>query len=174
MRLFYALALPPWLAGIQAGMKERLGAQASWPRPEGLHLTLAFLGEQPEGMLPRLIQIGHGAAAQGTPFALRTASLGTFPRAKVLWLGVEPEPALEALNARLRGALGTGGVAFDAKPLRPHITLGRLKAPLEVATLGADPEPRAFTVDHLTLFKSQTTPEGVVYEAVERFPLGRY
>ena len=51
MRLFVALPLDE--AGVRELVRyrqtlERLGVRGNFTRPENLHITLAFLGEQPE------------------------------------------------------------------------------------------------------------------------------
>ena len=79
LRLFFALPLPPDLGealgrwrGTQAGFE-------GGSRPEGLHLTLAFLGERtPEG-LPALEAAVADVAPRHRAFTLRTAGLGGFP-----------------------------------------------------------------------------------------------
>lgn len=156
MRLFFALPLPAG-PGAALGRWQRMQAGVEgWSRPEGLHLTLAFLGVRaPEGLAP-LDAAGAAVAARHRAFTLRTTGLGGFPggdRARVLWLGVAPCPALEALTADLRGTLATAGEAFDSKPFRAHLTLARFRRARSVATL-TDPPPAAFAADRLILFES--------------------
>ena len=55
MRTFIAIEIPEeikqQMAEIQGRLKDT-GIDASWPRPEGIHLTLKFLGEIPESQVP--------------------------------------------------------------------------------------------------------------------------
>lgn len=92
---------------------------------ENLHLTLAFLGEQPERAVPAIRQAMERAA--GAPFALTLAAPGRFrqERGDIWWTGVQPCPPLEALARRLRRALVQAGFPVDEKPFRAHVTLGR-------------------------------------------------
>lgn len=92
---------------------------------ENLHLTLAFLGEQPEGAVPQLRAAMERAA--GAPFALTLATPGRFrqERGDIWWTGIQPYPPLEALARRLRRELVQSGFPVDEKPFRAHITLGR-------------------------------------------------
>lgn len=92
---------------------------------ENLHLTLAFLGEQPECAVPQLRQAMERAA--GAPFALTLAAPGRFrqERGDVWWVGTQPCPPLEALARRLRRELTQAGFPVDEKPFRAHVTLGR-------------------------------------------------
>lgn len=158
-RLFFALALPPDLQK-RLGSWQQAQAPARWPRPEGLHVTLAFLGERPAAALSSLEGLGASVAARHGAFTLRTAGLGGFPnatRARVLWLGLAPSPALEALSALagdLRGALTAAGEAFDPKPFRAHLTLARFRPPQALAGFTAPP-PAAFQARAITLFESR-------------------
>jgi 2'-5' RNA ligase len=155
LRLFFALPLPPGLGEALERWRPAL-PHAPWARPEGLHVTLAFLGERPVEALAALERIASSVAAGHRAFGLRTAGLGGFPtceRARVLWLGLEPSPALDGLAGDLRRALAAGGEAFDAKPFRAHITLARFRQPLPLAAFG-DPAPAAFAADRLVLFES--------------------
>lgn len=92
---------------------------------ENLHLTLAFLGEQPESAVPQLRQAMERAV--GAPFALTLAAPGRFrqERGDVWWIGAQPCPPLEALARRLRRELVQSGFSVDEKPFRAHVTLGR-------------------------------------------------
>jgi 2'-5' RNA ligase len=73
----------------------------------------------------------------------------------VLWLGLEPSPALEALAADLRAALAGTGETFDPKPFRAHLTLARFRRARPL--LGFDPPPgAAFAAERLVLFESRS------------------
>jgi len=158
LRLFFALPLPePLRKELGQWQKGHPGIQG-WSRPEGLHLTLAFLGERPAKALGVLERIGGGVSHGRAPFELRTAELGGFPRAeatRVLWLGLEPSPALEVLVTDLRIALEAAGEVFDGKSFRPHLTLARFRRPRSLAAFKA-PSPAAFQADQLVLFESRT------------------
>lgn len=174
MRLFFALALPvevrAELAAFQA--RARAVAKGSWPAPENLHLTLAFLGDQPEGALPRLMEVGQRVAAGHGVLHLRTAGLGGFPRAsraRVLWLGLEAEPRLQLLAARLREGLRHEGFDPDDKPFTAHLTLARLATPTDIAAFGAGPQGMGFEARELTLFRSHLG-SGAHYEKLGVFP----
>ena len=156
MRLFFALPLPPDVGEALGHWQREQAGIEGWSRPEGLHLTLAFLGVRaPEGLaVPEAA--GAAVAARHRAFALRTTGLGGFPdgdRARVLWLGLAPCPALEALATDLRDTLSAAGEAFDAKPFRAHLTLARFRRARSVAAF-TDPPPAAFAADRLVLFES--------------------
>lgn len=160
MRLFFALPLPPDLGNALGRWQCTQPPFAGWSRADGLHLTLAFLGNRPPGDLATLGDLGASVAARHPSFELETIGLGGFPerdRARVLWLGLAPSRVLEALAVDLRSALTVVGEAFDAKAFRPHITLARFRRPQSVGAF-SDPPPMVFTTDRLVLFES--APQG--------------
>jgi 2'-5' RNA ligase len=170
--LFFALAVPAPVRALAGRLQEearRALGPARYPELEGLHLTLAFLGPTDPDRAPALLALARGAA--GGPFALRTAATGGFPRpgrARILWLGFAPQPALDALAGRLRAALRAGGVPFDPKPFTPHLTLARFRQPVALDRPALPAEPAlAFAVEELALFQSVPGPGGNRYR-----PLG--
>jgi 2'-5' RNA ligase len=155
VRLFFALHLPPDLRETLARWQRAQADGEGWSRPEGLHLTLAFLGERPAEAPANLAPLAATVAAHHCAFTLRTAGLGGFPgsdRARLLWLGMAPCPALEALAADLRGALAAADEPCDAKPFRAHVTLARFRHPRPVAAFAAPP-PAQIVADRLVLFE---------------------
>jgi len=143
-------------------------------RPEGVHLTLRFLGSSAPAQLEALAPRLAAAAEACPPFEARLAGLGTFPERGapgVLWLGVElPPPALELQRACERAARASG-FAEEGRAFAAHLTLGRwrerAKRPaLERVELGPT------RIDRLVLFRSETRSEGAVYTPLRRFPLG--
>lgn len=177
MRLFFAIPLPEGLkddlAAFQACAK-RAGIIASWPDPAGLHLTLAFLGEQEEAAVAGLMEVALRVAAHHPAFPLRTSRLGGFPKdrsARVLWMGLEEQPELSVLNEELRSDLRAAGMAFDEKPFKAHLTLARFKTPTDVARLQEPPAPRGFEARALVLYRSVPTPAGTRYVAQGNAPL---
>lgn len=171
MRLFFALA-PPAAARAALGAWQRAagGPGWRWAEPEGLHLTLAFLGEVPGGDRDRLEALGAEVAARHRPFELTGAGLGQFPlagAARILWLGVGPSGPLDALAADLRGTLRQAGVAFDPKPFTPHLTLAR-RSGVASPRPAAPPPAFRWPVEALGLLRSDQGR----YRAAASWPLG--
>jgi len=178
VRAFVAIELDARLreamGELQALLRPRLGG-IRMVRPEGIHLTLRFLGEaspaQIEALLPRLAV----AAAACPPCEARAAGLGTFPERgspRVLWLGLDvPSPVVD-LQAASERAARAAGFEREERPFQAHLTLGRWRerAPrpeLPPAELGST------RLEALALFRSDLRPDGAVYTALGRFPLGR-
>ncbi len=136
MRLFVALNLPaPVLDALWAAAAplRDLDLPVKWVRPDGLHLTLKFLGEVPDAQEAELLGALAQAARNGNPgpdrsLALALGGFGAFPDARqprVVWVGVAPEPALELLQHRVERAFAPLGYPVEGRPFRPHLTLGR-------------------------------------------------
>jgi len=183
VRLFLAIELPAEVRQRLAEVQERLQASCRgwrWVRPDGIHLTLRFLGEVAEERDRRLRDTWRGAAAAGGPFVLGLGGVGRFPprgRPRVLWLGIdelEPGQRLEALARRLEAAARADGFSAEGRAFRPHLTLARARrnerpvGPEEGACGGG---PTRFAVTELTLFRSELLRSGARYTSLERFPL---
>lgn len=94
-------------------------------RPDDLHLTLAFIGN-----LATDVALDLSDAIQKLrfkPFVWHPDTLGFFGDAGVVWLGTlgKPTRPLASLANRVRALLDSQGVAYDKRPLAPHITLLR-------------------------------------------------
>ena len=99
-----------------------------WVRPEGIHVTLKFLGEVSEGREPALRAALGRAAAGGYALPLVVGGFGAFPgfaRPRVIWAGLEPDAALDALQHRVEQEFVPLGFPPEDRPFRPHLTLGR-------------------------------------------------
>ena len=176
MRLFIAIELPEEAKKELARLRMDIPG-ARWVPSDQIHLTLSFLGEVDEAALERLtVQL---ARIHMTEFRIRFGGTGCFPdrrRPRVLWAGLEPEPSLIALAARVREALLTCGIPQEERPFSPHITLGRIKLPVPGmcdAFLNRDRKPAlpALHVREFTLFQSRLTPQGAVHIPIRNFLL---
>lgn len=178
IRAFIALELEPRLrvalGDLQSRLRPRLG-EVRLVRPEGIHLTLRFLGGTSPARIERLRADLAAAAAQCPAAEVRATSLGTFPERgspRVLWLGLEvPASVLELQKACERAARAAGFEA-EGRPFRAHLTLGRWRQ--------SAPRPELPAVDlgttrleTLSIFRSDLRPDGAVYSPLARFPLGR-
>jgi 2'-5' RNA ligase len=122
-KLFFALWPGDPERNALARLQDDVGGRLT-PRGK-LHLTLAFLGQQPAERLPQLLDILH--ALQVPHMRLEIDCYGYFARPRIAWAGMtQAPPALGALHAELMARLAQAGIAsaqHDA--FRPHITLAR-------------------------------------------------
>jgi RNA 2',3'-cyclic 3'-phosphodiesterase len=184
MRLFIAVNFPSGvladLDGRVARLRPRLPS-ASWTRPESHHLTLAFLGEQPESLIESIARPLAKAVASAEPFEALLAGCGFFPnarRARVGWVGAEPGEKFIALAAGVRDVVTANGVTLDRGEFRPHLTLMRIRDAWPPASIDLfsrslkEYRSEAFPVDAVTLFSSRLDAKGAVHTPQRAFPLG--
>ena len=152
---------------------QRLGLKGSFPRPQALHLTLKFLGDVQERIIPRLEEALSESSAGVEPFSVQVGGLGVFPnqqRPRVVWVGVTVHPQLLQLHRNLEKHLATLGFAPERRSFRPHLTLVRLKSRhgLEaltefLATPASHSERVRSQVSAFHLFQSVLRPQGAEY-----------
>jgi 2'-5' RNA ligase len=126
MRLFFALWPDPPLRRELSSLIDRLKStqQARWIDAAKLHLTLAFLGEQPAARLPQLEEVGVSMQTPGG--ALLLDRLELWRRPGVLCLVPQKEPTqLLSLNEDLSQRLRQAGFDLERRAFRPHLTLAR-------------------------------------------------
>jgi RNA 2',3'-cyclic 3'-phosphodiesterase len=146
MRLFVAVSPPAAVldeidaacAPLRAGRED-----LRWTSREAWHVTLAFLGEVTETSTSRLLPRLERAAKRHQQFSLAFAGAGALPgagRANVLWSGLSGDRrALAALAASVSAAAARAGAEPPDKGRRfkPHLTLARCRAPVDVRTIVA-------------------------------------
>ena len=163
MRLFTAIQPSPGFRAALEDLQQRLreaGVTGKYREPDGLHLTLAFIGEWPEDITELL-------PAVRKPFSVTLSHLGIFPEANVLWAGVEPCGELDLLAKQVRHRLADAGIPFDRKGFSPHITLARKPFVPEKVILSEIPVPRvSMIVDDVCLYRSDRGKDGMVYTVI--------
>jgi 2'-5' RNA ligase len=183
MRLFIAATFPPEilrdLNERVARLRTRLPA-ASWVREGTQHLTFAFLGEQPEELLERITPTLTAQLAAIPRFSASLKGSGFFPnarRARVGWIGIEPDVNFVEIAQAVRGVVTGNGVTLDGGEFRPHLTLLRIRdgwppasTELFARTLH-DYRSAPFSLDSVTLFASQLHPNGAIHTPIARFAL---
>jgi 2'-5' RNA ligase len=184
VRLFVAAELPALHRAALGGVCEqgRRGG-VRWVPAENVHLTLKFLGEVDDNLVPKIEEALATVAAGAEPFPLSLSGCGCFPNARaprVLWVGLgEGAAAAGALAAAVDEALEPLGFGREKRPFQAHLTIGRAKEPREAATtatrklaqlgeFAAAAEP----LEAMALVKSTLTPDGSIYEEVGKWRLG--
>ena len=155
-------------------------------RPEGIHLTLKFLGNIDASRVPRIANALAAVSARHTPFRLTLAAPGFFPnadRARVLWIGVGGDLSpLRQLQRDVDETLATLGFAAEKRPFNPHLTIARMRDSAARAdrrraadAIAAYPLPHgvAISANAASLMQSELRPGGAVYTRIAHAPLGR-
>ena len=130
VRLFVALDLrEETREGLVAWGREALGDPGLRPvAPESLHITLAFLGSQPEGQIETISAVVRESAAPAPWVELRDPEQRP-PRGRArLYALPAISPGAEALQAGLEQRLVEAGFHKPEKrPFWPHVTVARVR-----------------------------------------------
>lgn len=160
MRLFYALwpddATRERLAQLQTRLHGKL------TRYDNLHITLAFLGEQPADLLSTLRAILDRLPRNG--IVLTLDRLGYFSRRRIAWAGSHTIPnTLNMLVSALNEELIRHGIAFDQRAdFKLHATLARdADTPSDFAF-----DPIVWHANRIVLVQSVMQPDGVHYRVL--------
>lgn len=175
-RIFVAVGFPPEVRMAMAGGLNGVEIPGAVVPVENLHLTFRFVGDIDPVSFDRLL----AALAESTlpaPFRIRLGGLGAFPKARkasVLWLDAsDPAGGLDQAHSAVEESCETAGLGREERPFRPHVTLSRIRPPVDVRSL-IDSTPAlglSSPVDELVVLRSHLGGAGTRYEPVERFPL---
>jgi len=180
IRAFIAIELSEELKASLARLQEliKLGSESyvKWVDPQGMHLTLKFLGNISVDKVSAISEAIAEVARSAAPFRLEFTEFGAFPNTKaprVAWVGLGGD--LESLLRLQRGidqALIPLGFLPEARAFSPHLTLGRVRdqaTPQErrrlgerMASLEVQGQPSLY-VDRVSLMRSQLTSKGAIY-----------
>jgi 2'-5' RNA ligase len=182
MRIFIAIDIPENVRSEIREVVESLRPATGglrWSRPEGLHITLKFIGEIPVNKVDEvgtlLLRIPPAGAIN---ISIRGA--GFFPhekRPRVFWLGVQSGPELAALAKQIDRELAALGIATEAREYSPHLTLARMNGETNISGLAEklrkiEPlDMGSFLAREYHLFQSQPAAGGSIYTKLVRIPL---
>ncbi len=180
IRSFIAIQLPePVMMGlkrVQEILKSSEPSFIKWVDPEGIHLTLKFLGNVPAGRIEQIIKLIEAASQDIGPFNLELKGLGAFPhlkRVQIVWVGINGDlDILQLLQKNLENNLSKIGFPPENRVFTPHLTLARVRdyaSPLQRQSLGESIARLNFNsdlvikVNSISLMRSQLTRSGAVY-----------
>ncbi|TAL12006.1 MAG: RNA 2',3'-cyclic phosphodiesterase [Nitrospirae bacterium] len=191
LRAFIAIKLSDELKGhigeVQAELKRRASGLdgLGWVRPEGMHLTLRFLGDIAGDQVEALEALLGDVAAGMKPFTLEARGIGVFPNPRaprVIWLGLQGTPESMASLRRMQAGIEDGvvGLGFPREPreFTAHLTLARVRdrqsgaALAKVLEANEDRAVGAFVATSVGLIKSELRPTGAAYTTLVEVPFG--
>ena len=156
-----------------------------WVRPEGIHLTLKFLGDVPFESIDKISSALESICVEHASFSLSIGEFGCFPnfrRPRVLWIGVQAHSTeLMILQEEIEDELHKLGFEREARPFHPHLTIGRvnrIRDRIESQRLTATLEDvkideiGRFDVKAVSLMRSDLKPTGAVYTRLAAAKLG--
>ena len=179
IRTFIAIEIPDGIKTAMADVQRELrktGADVGWTRPEGVHLTLKFLGPVEAKLMPKLATAVETAVKDEAPLAIEVTGTGVFPNARaprVVWLGLGGDiNAMSELARKVDAACEGLGFKPEDRPFRPHLTLGRVKsskgskALMDALKSFEKLELGGFKADSVSIMRSELKPSGAVYTQI--------
>lgn len=141
MRFFIALEIPKQniaqFQAIQASL-HTLIPQARLTTLDKIHLTLAFMGEQPNQLTDRFINLIKEAVTEIPAFEITPAYIDGFPtihHPAVLWIGVKGDvDKLFLIHERIEDGLKNLRLPIDEKRFVPHISIAKLNEQFPIDT----------------------------------------
>lgn len=185
MRLFVAVHLPDEMkdelyTSFSGAVTGRVRGLRFVP-PSNVHITLKFLGETDEGLIPSIEEALKAVAEEARSFTMSVGGAGAFPdvkRPRVVWAGVkEGRDELAELAKGAERAVEPLGFEVERRPFRGHVTVARVKGAAAAKAVGqtvAANEGRdfgSFDVQSFALVRSELKPDGAVYSDVREFNL---
>jgi RNA 2',3'-cyclic 3'-phosphodiesterase len=178
VRTFVAIPLPGEIREAVREFEGRIApwcGNVRWERTDKLHLTMKFLGDTDERIVPEVLRAVGDAAAGIAPFTVTVAGFGAFPsehRPRILWLGCgDAGGQLGALNRGLGERLASLGFGPENRPFHPHVTIARVRDEGVSPHLTSLPKNINFDAHHtlvteLFLMKSVLQPAGSEYTVI--------
>lgn len=189
IRTFIAIELDESIQDGLTELQEQLKGKVPrdsvrWVRPDGIHLTLKFLGDVPVNQIEEITRALQKSCQGFAPFSLSCARLGCFPdlkRPRVVWVGIQEETGtLAQLQRAVEENVAPLGYSTEKREFSPHLTLGRIQKRVgsgdlrrlgelvgasEIGILGQ------MEVRSIHLMRSDLRPSGAVYTRLAEIEL---
>ena len=186
IRSFIAIEIPRELqlklGDLQRELKQA-EADIKWVNPEGIHLTLKFLGSVNQEVLEKIVRVLPPLTSEVEPFSLRIQGLGCFPsnrNPRVLWVGLQQGvEEVSRLQKEIEKRIEEMMPSSDERTFKPHLTIGRVRSPRRMGPLSRIIELQqgveigTFTASEVHLIKSDLRPSGAIYSKLHSFDLGK-
>ncbi|MCD6468613.1 MAG: RNA 2',3'-cyclic phosphodiesterase [Thermoplasmata archaeon] len=156
-------------------------AQLKIVEPKNVHLTLKFLGNTEEEIVPDLEKVMRQSVEGVSSFEVNLHGVGVFPNENyitVIWVGIEKGQELVSIAGKLDELLQSLGYKRERRPFSPHLTVARVKhvkdkdALVSLLKKYSEVEFGEINVDSIKLKKSVLTPKGPIYTTLKEVELG--
>ncbi|MBI4774790.1 MAG: RNA 2',3'-cyclic phosphodiesterase [Deltaproteobacteria bacterium] len=185
IRSFIAFKIPTEMRDILVSIQEKLkknGVDLRYVRPQGIHLTLKFLGNIQKESIPPIFEVMNRVCEGQRPLDVYLEGVGAFPSSRnprVVWAGLEGDLVpLYTMQQHLEQGLIPLGFDPEKRRFQAHLTLGRMRQSNKPPNISAflddlklDAQPH-FTLDELILYRSDLLPGGAVYEGMKSIRIG--
>lgn len=179
MRIFIAIdfdkAIKTYLENIKNKLENHC-IKGSFTRSYNFHLTLQFIGELEELNIPKLVSALEECVLKYPTFNLTLNKLGSFKKgdSHIVWVGLNHSEELVRIYKELAHTLKHENIAFDEKPLKPHITIGRrvvFKKDVGALENLLAIDNLIIPIDNITLMESKQVDGKLTYSPLATFSL---
>lgn len=149
---------------------------ASWVKPENLHITLKFLGGTEDALIHDLVCVLTKAVFEFGPLQLRLNGPRAFGK-RVIAIDIDDRAGtIFDLQAKIDTACSQFGFPLDKRRFHPHLTIARVRDERNAKQLldfhqSCELPQVNFIRSQLTLYESVFKGSGTVYVPLETFPL---
>ena len=167
------------IARIQSELR-KVTADIRWESQDKFHVTIKFLGDMEETVLPHVIEDIEEELKGSAPFSVTYTGIGAFPNNRsphVIWAGCKNlDGKLLEIKHTLDGCLVLRGFPIDHRTFLPHITLGRVNSNRGLPDVQAlmqtlQLKPHNATIREICVLKSELHPQGSVYTLLHKIGL---
>ncbi|MCF7792897.1 MAG: RNA 2',3'-cyclic phosphodiesterase [Candidatus Cloacimonetes bacterium] len=180
MRTFLALDLPDPIRQIISSLSSELQSLnvsgINWVESENLHITFQFIGDTHQHHILEITDFLEDIFSQMQSIHFSEPKLQIIPQRdpRIIWLSLQTNhKKIFQASRKIKEKLLEMGYKLDKKPLKFHITLGRIKKRLpkffiqkilttELKTIG-------FDISEAALYQSFLRPEGPVYDKIVKY-----
>jgi RNA 2',3'-cyclic 3'-phosphodiesterase len=180
IRLFVALKIPDVIKSEIFKHCYAASDNASdylWEDKDKIHLTLKFIGEVKEELLPQIIDELEFIKSYSS-FDCKISRFGFFFRdnqAKILWCNLETDESIISLVDELNSRLEKYNIEVEKRKFKGHLTLLRIKERVTEDFINKFKEykfnPVEFNSNEVALIQSLLKPSGSQYKVLKIYEL---
>jgi 2'-5' RNA ligase len=188
IRTFIAIELPEpvklGLRKLQNSLKSSESGFAKWVNPDGIHITLKFMGNMDIKNINTITSAIREACKEITPFQIQLQELGAFPslkRVQIVWVGLTGDlPLLLKLQKNIDNKLSGIGYPKEEREFVPHITLARMRDNVTITerqnlgdVISRTTIEAGMNIDvmSISLMRSELTRSGAIYTRLSSIEL---
>ena len=183
-RTFIAVKILPGktVIDILHDFKRIPGDKIKWVNLDVMHITLNFLGDTKEDMIPEIIEIIKKVSVRYPSMQLEFSGIGLFRNIRdprVIWIGMQENKILSEIKYNLDLDLKKLGFRMDDRAFRPHLTLGRVKYIRnrdfleDLLVKYKEKKVQVSDISEIIYYESILKPEGPEYIPLYKAKLGK-
>jgi 2'-5' RNA ligase len=152
----------------------------NWIDPDKFHLTLKFLGNTHENIIPNITNVMRATVEAYSVINIELDKIGIFGssyKPRVIWFGIAKNLQLEKLVTDLLNNLDTAGFPKDRQNYVPHISFGRINKVIDKKFFSDSIDVvnntslQKLSIDRVILYETILTNDGYQYNELFSMPL---